>query len=107
MAEGIFNGIKTPNPDVEKIAKKYRLDAPSACKLAEVLESRKDPDDDLRRICSHLERSNKPSSLVMMMLKDIKAGNPITESTKQPAIGSFLHREETKKQARQRSRSRG
>merc|ERR1719284_1993857 len=99
MAEGIFNGIKTPNPDVEKIAKKYRLDAPSACKLAEVLETRKDPDDDLRRICSHLERSNKPSSLVMMMLKDIKAGNPITESTKQPAIGSYLHKEENKKQS--------
>merc|ERR1740121_325357 len=107
MSEGIFRGCLTPNTDVEKIAKKFRLDAPSACKLAEVLETRKDPDDDLKRICSHLERSNKPSSLVMMMLKDIKAGNPITESTKQPAIGSFLHREETKKQARQRSRSRG
>merc|ERR1740121_1064768 len=107
MSEGIFRGCLTPNTDVEKIAKKFRLDAPSACKLAEVLETRKDPDDDLKRICSHLERSNKPSSLVMMMLKDIKAGNPIPESTKQPAIGSFLHREETKKQARQRSRSRG
>merc|ERR1719161_500937 len=77
MAEGTFNGIKTPNPDVEKAAKKYKLDAPSACKLAEVLESRKDPDDDLRKISSHLERSNKPSSLVMMMLKNLKSGNPI------------------------------
>merc|ERR1719392_255248 len=27
MAEGIFNGTKTPNPDVEKAAKKYKLDA--------------------------------------------------------------------------------
>merc|ERR1719382_175692 len=97
MSEGIFRGTLTPNPDVEKAAKKFKLDAPSACKLAEVLETRKDPDDDLRRISSHLERSNKPSSLVMMMLKDLKAGNPIAESTKQPAIGSFLHREENRK----------
>merc|ERR1719356_1177104 len=110
MSEGIFRGTLTPNPDVERIAKKYKLDAPSACKLAEVLETRKDPDDDLRKISSHLERSNKPSSLVMMMLKDLKAGNPISESTKQPAIGSYLHKEENRKAAQRgggRSRSRG
>jgi len=107
MSEGIFRGVLTPNPDVEKAAKKYKLDAPSACKLAEVLESRKDPDDDLRKIQSHLERSNKPSSLIMMMLKDLKSGNPVSECNKQPAIGSFLHREENKKAAQRRSRSRG
>merc|ERR1719412_1766553 len=55
MAEGVFNGTRTPNADVEKIAKKYKLDAPSACKLAEVLESRNVPEVDLKRICSHLE----------------------------------------------------
>merc|ERR1719161_2495154 len=77
MEAGTFDGTNTPNPDVEKAAKKYKLDAPSACKLAEVLEGRKDPDDDLRKISSHLERSNKPSSLVMMMLKNLKSGNPI------------------------------
>merc|ERR1712187_523463 len=38
MSEGVFNGTDTPNKDVEKAAKKYGLDAPSACKLAEVLE---------------------------------------------------------------------
>merc|ERR1740123_2755695 len=110
MAEGVFRGVKTPNPDVEKIAKKYKLDAPSACKLAEILESRSDPDTDLRKICSHLERSNRPSALVMMMLKDLKAGNPVEESTKQPAIGSYLHKQETSRQGqkdRRRSRSRG
>eukprot|EP00927_Polykrikos_kofoidii_P019184 TRINITY_DN18941_c0_g1_i1.p1 TRINITY_DN18941_c0_g1~~TRINITY_DN18941_c0_g1_i1.p1 ORF type:complete len:474 (+),score=86.51 TRINITY_DN18941_c0_g1_i1:169-1422(+) len=106
MAEGVFRGVMTPNPDVEKAAKMYKLDAPSACKLAEVLETRKNPEEDLRRVCSHLERSNKPSSLVMMMLKDLKAGHPVEESTKQPAIGSYLHKEETKRQQR-RSRSRG
>merc|ERR1719382_1638065 len=84
MAEGVFRGTLTPNPDVEKAAKKYKLDAPSACKLAEVLESRQDSHTDLKNICSHLERTNKPSSLVMMMLKDIKAGGQIEQSTKQP-----------------------
>merc|ERR1719433_1210781 len=109
MTEGGFNGTKTPNPDVERVAKKHKLDAPSACKLAEVLESRNDPASDLKRISSHLERSNKPSSLVMMMLKDLKNGNPIAECTKTPAIGSYLHKEENRKQTSRggRSRSRG
>jgi len=106
MAEGIFNGTKTPNPDVERIARKYKLDAPSACKLAEVLESRSDPLIDLRKISSHLERSNRPSALVMMMLKDLKNGNPVEESTKAPAIGSYLHKIEIEKSSR-KSRSRG
>lgn len=108
MAEGVFRGVKTPNPAVEKAAKKYKLDAPSACKLAEVLEGREDPDEDLRKINTHLERSNKPSSLVMMMLKNLKGGNPVEESKKAPAIGSYLHKEEMKKQEQKgRSRSRG
>merc|ERR1719492_81799 len=107
MAEGVFNGTKTPNPDVERVAKKYKLDAPSACKLAEVLESRPDPLIDLKKISSHLERSNRPSALVMMMLKDLKNGNPVEESTKQPAIGSYLHKEENRRARRSRSRGRG
>lgn len=107
MAEGVFRGTQTPNPDVEKVAKKYKLDAPSACKLAEVLESRSDPDGDLRKVCTHLERSNRPSALVMMMLKDLKSGNAVEESTKTPAVGSYLHIKETKRATQRRSRSRG
>jgi len=106
MAEGVFNGTRTPNPAVEQVAKKYKLDAPSACKLAEVLESRDDEYGDLKKICSHLERSNRPSSLVMMMLKDLKAGLPVKECTKAPAIGSYLHQKEIARSS-QRSRSRG
>merc|ERR1712232_151031 len=78
-----------------------------ACKLAEALQSRKDPDDDLQKINMHLERSNKPSSLVMMMLKDLKAGNAIdTNNLKPPAVGSVFHRREMQKQERNRSGSR-
>merc|ERR1719378_590116 len=50
MSEGVFRGTQTPNPLVEKTAKKYKLDAPSACKLAEVLDNRDDPEADLRRV---------------------------------------------------------
>merc|ERR1740121_3293844 len=111
MSEGVFRGVLTPNREVEKLAKKYKLDAPSACKLAEVLESRDQPDIDLRKICSHLERSNRPSALVMMMLKDIKNGKAIEESNKAPAIGSYLHKKEMSRQDRDKkrggSRSRG
>lgn len=103
MSEGIFNGIATPNPDVGKAAKKYKLDAPSACKLAEVLETRKEPEDDLRKINSHLERSNKPSSLVMMMLKNLKQGNPVEDCKKPPAVGSYLHKTEMSKNDKDRS----
>lgn len=97
MSEGIFNGLDTPNAEVCKAAKKYKLDAPSACKLAEVLETRKEPENDLRLISSHLERSNKPSSLVMMMLKSLKQGNAVEECKKPPAIGSYLHKVEMSK----------
>ncbi|CAK8986324.1 Uncharacterized protein SCF082_LOCUS500 [Durusdinium trenchii] len=92
MERGVFRGTLTPNPAVEKAAKKYKLDAPSACKLAEVLECRDDPDADLRKISEHLAASNKPSSLVMQMLRDIKAGKPIEPCTRAPAIGSYLHK---------------
>jgi len=107
MSSGIFNGVETPNRAVGKAARKFKLDPPSACKLAEALEGRQDPDEDMRKMCTHLERSNKPSSLVMKMLKDLKAGVVMEESTRQAAIGSYLHKEETKRQQRSRSRGRG
>ncbi|CAE6970937.1 TTN, partial [Symbiodinium sp. KB8] len=106
MEQGVFRGCLTPNPKVEKASKKYKLDAPSACKLAEALESREDPDEALDKICEHLAASNKPSSLVMIMLKDIKNGADIQPCTKTPAIGSYLHKKETEKSRNRTSRSR-
>merc|ERR1711920_675841 len=108
MREGVFNGVKTPNPDVEKSSVKFGLDAPSACKLAQVLESRDDADECLRRINTHLERSNKPSEMVMKMLKEIKSGNVIDECTHAPSVGSYLHKLEQKEASRKsRSQRRG
>merc|ERR1711972_500921 len=89
----------------------YGLDPPSACKLAQVLESRDDADDCLRRVITHLERSNKPSAMVMKMLKQIKSGDCVDECTHAPSIGSYLHKEANKANAQsdssRRDRSRG
>merc|ERR1719487_2479356 len=98
MAQGTFRGISTPNEEVGKAAKRYKLDNPAACKLADALESRDDPEDDLRKINAHLERSNKPSSMVMKMVKDLKNGREIEDPKYPAAIGSYLHKQEMKKQ---------
>lgn len=105
MNEGVFRGTLTPNPEVEKVAKKFKLDPPSACKLAEILEGREAASQDLKKMESHLERSNRPSALVMMMLKDLKQGKAIEEATKQPSIGSWMHNEEIKEQQRKADRA--
>lgn len=108
MAEGTFRGSLTPNPDVEKVAKKYQLDVPSACKLADVLEKRDEPDEDLKKICVHLGRSKKPSSVIMMMLRDLKEGNPVPECKHWAVPGSYDHKMETSRANQpKRSRSRG
>lgn len=111
MKEGKFCGPYSPNPLVIKAAKKYNLDPPSACKLADALEQRDDPDTDMARLDQHLARSNKPSSLVMMMLKTLKNGGNIGEASSPVAIGSYLHKEESRKETekredRRRSKSR-
>lgn len=109
MREGVFNGVKTPNPNVEKAAAKFGLDPPSACKLAQVLETREDGEDCLRRVITHLERSNKPSAMVMKMLRGIKSGDCVDECSHAPSIGSYLHKEEhkaTQREASRKSRSR-
>merc|ERR1711972_728161 len=94
MRAGTFNGINTPNPEVDKAAQKFGLDPPSAWKLAEALESRQDPEECLTKVVTHLERSNKPSAMVMKMLRDIKSGNAVDECTHAPSIGSFLNKQE-------------
>lgn len=111
MAEGRFFGTNTPDKGVADAAKKYKLDAPAAMKLAEVLELRDDPAADLKKICKHLERSSRPSALVMMMLKDLKNGVAVKDPTHAAAVGSFAHEQELRRggddKDKRRSRSRG
>lgn len=104
MDQGTFAGTRAPNPEVEKIVKKFGLDAPSVFKLCHVLEDREDPNYDLAKICSHLERSNRPSSVAMTLAKDLKDGKPIDMSTKAAAPGSYLHTEKGEKPRDDRGR---
>lgn len=115
MAEGIFRGYSCPEKDVSDFAKKFNLDIQASAKLAEVLARRGDPKEDMRRLAKHLERSNKPSALTMLMLKDMRNGLPIKDPEHQAAVGSLAHERELKKdkdrrrgdRSRDRSRDRG
>merc|ERR1712110_905305 len=69
MRMGTFRGMSALDKTVQEFGKKYRLDAQATVKLGEVLDKREDPDGDLKKLGRHLERSNKPSSMMMMMLK--------------------------------------
>ncbi|CAE8655212.1 unnamed protein product, partial [Polarella glacialis] len=69
-------------------------------------DKREDPDGDLVKLGKWLERSNKPSSLLMMMLRDLRDGKPVKEPEYAAAIGSKVHEVEIKKERRASSRSR-
>merc|ERR1712187_406541 len=83
--------------DIREVAERLQLDPPAACKLAEALETREDPEADFKLILARLERSHTPSSMAMKLLKDLKAGNVIEEPTQAPSAGSWLHKEEIRK----------
>eukprot|EP00929_Paragymnodinium_shiwhaense_P041498 TRINITY_DN21542_c0_g1_i1.p1 TRINITY_DN21542_c0_g1~~TRINITY_DN21542_c0_g1_i1.p1 ORF type:complete len:327 (-),score=95.67 TRINITY_DN21542_c0_g1_i1:142-1122(-) len=107
MEDGTFRGAATPDADIEDMARKYKLDAQAAAKLSEVLSKRPDRRHDLKQINKHLELSNKPSSLVMLMLKDLRAGHPVKDPEYPAAVGSYRHRNGLRDlRGRKRSRSR-
>merc|ERR1719499_2857727 len=106
MRLGQFKGMTAFDGKVQEFAKKYRLDAQAAVKLGEVLDRREDPEGDMEKVGKHLERSNKPSSLVMMLLRDLRDGKPVKEPEFAAAIGSRLHEKELRTE-RPRSGSRG
>merc|ERR1719215_1163766 len=97
MRMGTFRGMSVLNAKVQTFAKEQRLDAQAAFKLGEVMEKREDPDGDMKKIAKHLERSNKPSSLVMMMLKDLREGKPLKDPEYAAAIGSKSHETDLEK----------
>merc|ERR1719499_2819037 len=105
MRLGQFKGMTAFDGKVQEFAKKYRLDAQAAVKLGEVLDKREDPEGDMVKVGKHLERSNKPSSLMMMMLRDLREGKPVKDPEYAAAIGK-VHEKELEN-TRRRSRSRG
>lgn len=106
MRMGTFRGMSALDARVQDFAKKYRLDTQAAVKLGEVLDKREDPDGDMVKISKHLERSNKPSSLMMMLLRDLREGKPVKEPQHAAAIGSKVHEKELDRMMK-KSRSRG
>merc|ERR1712151_214800 len=97
MRMGTFKGMSVLSAKVQAFAKEQRIDAQAAFKLGEVMEKREDPEGDMQKIAKHLERSNKPSSLVMMMLKDLREGKPLKDPEYAAAIGSKSHETELEK----------
>merc|ERR1719198_2226508 len=110
MRMGTFRGMSALDRTVQDFGKKHRLDAQATVKLAEVLDKREDPEGDMKKLGKHLERSNKPSSLMMMMLRDLRDGKPVKEPEFAAAIGSRVHEKELAhqhKEKEKRSKSRG
>merc|ERR1712060_916108 len=97
MGMGTFRGMSVLNAKVQAFGKEQKLDAQAAFKLGEVMEKREDPEGDMRKLAKHLERSNKPSSLIMMMLKDLREGKPLKDPEYAAAIGSKNHEKELEK----------
>merc|ERR1719215_2018369 len=79
MRMGQFRGMSALDNKVQEFAKNFRLDAQAAVKLGEVLDKRDDPEGDMVKIGKHLERSNKPSSLMMMLLRDLREGKQVKD----------------------------
>jgi hypothetical protein len=103
MMQGTFRGMSALDKEVQDFAKQYKLDAQAAVKLAEVLDKRETPKEDLAKLGKHLERSNKPSALLMMMLRSLREGKPIKDPEYAAAIGSRVHEKELDKTLREKN----
>jgi len=112
MMAGNFKGMSALDGVVQEFAKRYKLDAQAAIKLSEVIGNREDGEGDMIKLGKHLERSNKPSALLMMMLKNLRDGKPVKEPEYAAAIGSRVNEKDKEKAFKERnpwnkSRSRG
>eukprot|EP00930_Biecheleria_cincta_P067444 TRINITY_DN5402_c0_g1_i1.p1 TRINITY_DN5402_c0_g1~~TRINITY_DN5402_c0_g1_i1.p1 ORF type:complete len:429 (-),score=89.55 TRINITY_DN5402_c0_g1_i1:94-1380(-) len=104
MEEGRFVGRLKADGQLKALIKKFKLDSEAENKLANIFGRQKDPDKKavyLQEIESHLETSNKPSAMVMMLLKKIGFGEPLGKPGK-PAVGSYLHKQEQEKERQQK-----
>mmetsp|Transcript_45517 Transcript_45517/g.83323 ORF Transcript_45517/g.83323 Transcript_45517/m.83323 type:complete len:282 (+) Transcript_45517:121-966(+) len=103
MEEGTFIGKAKPCPKLVSMIKKFKLDSEAEGKLADILarydeEKRQDYLGQLER---HLEASNKPSAMAMMLLKKLGDGQPLGRPGN-PSPGSYLDRLEQEKKTRER-----
>lgn len=103
MDEGTFVGKSKPDKELEAMGRKYKLDDQAVSKLADVLGRRKDTrKQDMEDLHKHLEISNRPSAMAMMLLGKLREGLPLGQPDRAPAPGSYRDRAE-----RERARDEG
>merc|ERR1711904_745030 len=93
--EGTFLGKQKPDEKLKAMSKKFALDDQAESKLADIL-ARYDPEKRaayLGELDKHLEVSNRPSAMVMMLLRKLGDGLPLGR-VGHPAPGSYLDRME-------------
>merc|ERR1719215_1528048 len=94
MDAGTFVGKQEADKTLEAMAKKFKLDDLSVARLADKFGAfegtkKKEMYDQLER---HLEVSNKPSAMAMMLLRKLTAGESLGQPGR-PAPGSFADKQ--------------
>lgn len=102
MEEGTFVGKQKADPQLASMSKKYGLDNTAESRLADIVSrfdvaKKKAMYDELER---HLEVSNKPSAMAMLLLRKLSEGTPLGRPGP-PAPGSYVDKK-TREQKEQR-----
>merc|ERR1719373_1505151 len=93
MEEGTFVGKAKADKDLAAMSKKFKLDDQAESKLADILAryDEKKRKEYLVEIEKHLEVSNRPSAMVMMLLRKLGDGASLGRPGA-PAPGSYADR---------------
>mmetsp|Transcript_6360 Transcript_6360/g.13896 ORF Transcript_6360/g.13896 Transcript_6360/m.13896 type:complete len:300 (-) Transcript_6360:43-942(-) len=102
MEEGKFIGKVKPCAQLVSMTKKFKLDSEAESKLADILARHEEGkrQDYLNQLERHLEASNKPSAMAMMLLKKLGDGQPLGRPGN-PSPGSYLDKVEQERKARE------
>jgi len=108
MEEGTFIGKTKIDPQLAEMVKKYNLDSTAELRLSDIL-ARFDPQKKSERyeeLNKHLEVSNRPSAMVMMLLRKLSENQPLGRPGP-PAPGSYLDRKQREqKEAAEKNKDR-
>merc|ERR1719277_463422 len=105
MEEGTFVGKAKASGQLATISKKFKLDDPAESKLADILNryDEKKRNEYVAEIEKHLEVSNRPSAMVMMLLRKLGEGQSLGRPGP-PAPGSFIDKQERDRQDKRNGR---
>merc|ERR1719373_955152 len=94
MEEGTFVGKAKADKDLAAMSKKFKLDDQAESKLADILAryDEKKRKEYLVEIEKHLEVSNRPSAMAMMLLRKLGEGQSLGKPGP-PAPGSYADRQ--------------